>query len=161
MRTGGRHAGTVDYRLSRGLQRIWAAGLLLSLGLLLGCGVQLGSDLKAAHSQGTRGTWVAEQRVCGKGGCFWRGDFFLPSGTETRQAVTYLGNLTSVHLGLRVPALDAGADGEVYPVSGSHRWIQDIIAMGAGAVGLVLLGGGWFYTRLLGRRGAELESGAG
>jgi hypothetical protein len=106
----------------------------------------LGSDLKAAHGQGTRGTWVAEQRVCGKGGCFWRGDFFLPSGAETRQAVTYLGSLTSVHRGLRVPALDAGADGEVYPVSGSHRWIQDIILMGAGAVGLVLLGGGLIYA---------------
>jgi hypothetical protein len=36
--------------------------LLLSLGLLLGCGVQLGSDLKAAHGQGTRGTWVAEHQ---------------------------------------------------------------------------------------------------
>lgn len=161
MRTGGRHAGTVDYRLSRDLQRIWAAGLLLSLGLLLGCGVQLGSDLKAAYGQGTPGTWVAEQRVCGKGGCFWRGDLFLPSGAETRQGVTYLGSLTSVHRGLRVPALDAGADGEVYPVSRSHRWIQDVIAMGAGTVGLVLLGGGWIYTWLRGRRVAELGSGAG
>lgn len=161
MRTGGRHAGTDDYRPSRGLQRIWAAGLLGSVGLPLGCGLLLASDLKAAHGQATRGTWVAEQRVCGKGGYFWRGDFFLPSGAETRQAVTYLGSLTSVHRGLRVPALDAGADGEVYPVSGSHRWIRDIILMGTLAAGLVLLGGGLIYARLPGRRGAELPSGAG
>jgi hypothetical protein len=62
---------------------------------------------------------------------------------------------------MRVPALDAGADGEVYPVGGSRRWIQEVILMGAGAVGLLLLGGGWIYLRLLGRQGAELESGAG
>jgi hypothetical protein len=53
VRTVGRHAGTVDYRLSRLGQRIWVAGLLGSLGLLPGCGAQLGSDLKAAHGQGT------------------------------------------------------------------------------------------------------------
>lgn len=124
-------------------------GVLALLATSLGGTDQFGPDLRAAHGHGTHGTWVAEQHICGKGDCFWRGDFFLPDGTEARQSVTYLGNLTSVHHGLRVPALDTGGDGSVYPVTGgAGLWVRDIFMMAGGGAGFILLGGGWFYLWL-------------
>jgi hypothetical protein len=132
--------GRFDARRRR---RFWVAGLVVSLGFLAGGAAQLPDQLKAAHGQGTRGQWVAEYQVKG----YWVGKFVLPNGTETGSAYRYDGSLGSVHPGTSVPALDTGDYQQVYPVGGSYRWIQAVIYMAAGAIGLIALAGAWIYLR--------------
>lgn len=127
----------------------WIIGLVASLGLLVGGAAQLPTALHASHGQGTHGTWVADHRFNGT----WYGKFLLPNGSETHSDVKYDGSLSSVHAGTSVPALDSGDSNQVYPVSGSHHWIESVIYIVLGAIGLIVIAGAWLYQRLARRRG--------
>lgn len=123
--------------------------------LLIGGIAQLGSDIRAAHGQGTRGTWVAKTYQCAKDQCWWDGDFFLPDGRETRQSIQYMGTLNAVHYGLRVPALDTGNSSEVYPVTGSRHWVKELILTVIAAIGVILNVVYWTYWYMRPRRGGR------
>ena len=71
-----------------------------------------------------------------------------PSGTVTLPNVSYAGSLPAVQPGTVVPALDAGAGDEVYPLTGSDKWVRDLIGVVGGTVALVgLLARGFFVAR--------------
>lgn len=138
--------GRLSDRERSRLKVAWALMALASLMTALGVGSQIGPDLRAAHGQGTRGTWVAEQYVCDKAYCSWQGDFFLPNGTEARRDIQLTGG-PPAYRGLRIPALISGG-ADVYPAHGSRQWIQDTIVTVVGGVAFIVLGGGWFYVWL-------------
>jgi len=126
--------------------------MLLPLGIVIGGVLDIGPALNAAHGQGVHGSWVARQQICSRGNCSWTGDFLLSNGTEARENVGYQGNLPSVHAGLRVPALDTGASGEVYPVKGTNQWIIDLACI-IGGTGCLVVIGGWRWLSLARRPG--------
>jgi hypothetical protein len=143
-RPGGR-AGR-RWRFGTG-QVLWACGVVLAVCFMYLGASYLGPALRAAHGQGVHGTWVAQQCVSNRGSCTWYGRFVLPDGTVTRPRVMYGGSLRSGHAGLAVPALDAGASDEVYPPSGSKRWVHDLIGLVGGAVAFGLLIGRWAIVK--------------
>lgn len=54
-----------------------------------------------------------------------------------------------VQAGTTVPALDAGASDEVYPLTGSDKWIRDLVGVIAGSLALIgLLARGFYVARL-------------
>jgi hypothetical protein len=111
---------------------IWAAG------------THLGPGLRAAHGAGIPGLWTAQQDDSGT----WNGEFVSSDGTVTLPNVTYTGSLSAVQPGTVVPALDAGAGNEVYPLTGSDRWIRDLIGVIGGTLGLIgLLVRGFYAAR--------------
>jgi hypothetical protein len=124
----------------------WMLGVALSAFLLFAAGSHLGPALRAARGAGTRGTWVAEQCDGSPGECTWYGEFVLPDGTIAQRHVEYTGTVTPGYAGQTLPALDSGADGEVYPVSGTDRWINDVIGVTAGGLALPLLIGRWLFV---------------
>lgn len=132
-------------------QVLWACGVVIAVAFMYLGGSHLGPAIRAARGEGIHGRWVAQQ-CAGGSGCTWYGKFVLPDGTVVLPRVSFGGSLTSVHAGSVVPALDAGASGEVYPVSGSGRWIHDVIGLAGGAVALMLLFGRWAVVRRRRRR---------
>jgi hypothetical protein len=135
---GGPPARRIGWR-----QILWVCGTALAVFFMYFGGSHLGPAIRAAHGQGIRGTWVAQQCGSGNGHCTWYGKFVLPDGTVALPSVSYGGHLTAVHAGLAVPALDSGAGNEVYPPSGSTQWVHDVIGLAGGAVVFVLMVGWW------------------
>jgi len=82
---------------------------VLAAFLFVGSAVHLGPAIKAGLKDGTRGSWVATTRTCGKTGCVWKGNFVLPGGQVGETSVDYDGRLpVSLHAGTSVPALAVG-----------------------------------------------------
>lgn len=70
----------------------------------------------------------------------------------TLPSVSYAGSLPAVADGTVVPALDAGAGDEVYPLTGSDKWVRDLIGVVAGTLGLIALFARGFYVARRRRR---------
>jgi hypothetical protein len=123
---------------------VWLLCIGFSVFVIWGAGTHLGPGLRAAHGQGITGRWIAQQQDSGK----WSGEFVSTSGTVTLPNVSYAGSLSAVQPGTSVPALDAGAGDEVYPLTGSDKWIRDLIGVVAGTLALIgLLARGLFVAR--------------
>jgi hypothetical protein len=127
---------------------IWLLCIGFCLVVIWGAGTHLGPGLRAAHGQGIPGLWTAEQQNGGG----WTGEFVSSTGTVTLPNVGYTGSLPAVHAGTVVPALDSGAGNEVYPLTGSDRWIRDLIGVIAGALALIALLARGFYVARRRRR---------
>jgi len=132
-RSGSRAVTVLDRALSR-RRILWFCGVAACVSILILAGTHLGPGLRAAHRDGTRGVWIAQDCTQQRGGCVWTGEFALAAadgvpGRVILPSVTYAGGLTGISPGLTVPALDAGSSDEVYPVSGSDRWIHDVIGL--------------------------------
>lgn len=123
---------------------LWLLGIVLSGSIIWLAGSHLGPGLRAAHGQGTHGLWTAQEQDGGQ----WYGAFVSSSGTVTLPHVYYAGGLSAVRAGTTIPALDTGASDEVYPLTGSGKWIHDVIGIVAGALALIaLLARGLFVAR--------------
>ena len=116
--------------------------------VIWGAGSHLGPGLRAAHGQGIPGLWTAQQQNSGS----WSGDFVSSSGTVTLPNVSYAGSLSAVQPGMVVPALDAGAADEVYPLTGSDKWVRDLIGVVGGTLALLALLARGFYVARRRRR---------
>ncbi len=103
-------------------------------------GSHLGPALRAAHGQGVHGLWTAQERDSGQ----WYGEFVSISGTVTLPHVYYAGSLPAVQAGTTVPALDTGAGDQVYPLTGSGKWVHDGIGIVVGTLALIGLLAGFF-----------------
>lgn len=127
-----------------GRRFLWLLGVVLSTIIVWQAGIHLGPGLQAAHGEGTHGTWIAQDQNEGR----WYGEFVSSSGTVTLPHVYYAGTLPTVEPGSSVPALDSGASDEVYPLTGSSKWIRDVIGVVGGALALIaLLARGFFVAR--------------
>jgi len=123
---------------------VWLLCIGFSVFVIWGAGTHLGPGLRAAHGQGIPGQWIAQEQDSGT----WSGEFVSSSGTVTLPNVSYAGSLSAVQPGTSVPALDAGASNEVYPLTGSGKWIRDLIGVVGGALALIaLLARGLFVAR--------------
>jgi hypothetical protein len=140
---------------------LWLLGVVAAGWVIWLAASHLGPGLRAAHRQGTVGSWIANEQV--KDG--WFGEFDSTSGTVTRPHIRYAGSLPAVvKVGTAVPALDTGASDEVYPLTGSGLWIHDVIWIIIGALALIgLLARGFFVERRRRRatRADSLAQGAG
>ena len=127
-----------------GRRLLWLLGIVVSGSIIWLAGSHLGPGLRAAHGQGTDGLWTAQELDAGQ----WYGEFVSSSGTVTLPHVYYAGGLSAVQAGTTVPALDTGAVDEVYPLTGSAKWIHDVIGIAVGALALIaLLARGLFVAR--------------
>jgi hypothetical protein len=136
-----------------GPRLLWLAGIVVSVGVLWLAGSHLGPGLRAADGQGTVGLWTAQQQDSGQ----WYGEFVSSNGAVTLPSVYYAGSLSAVQPGTTVPALDAGAGDEVYPLTGSAKWIHDLIGVVVAGLALIaLLARGFVVTRRR-RRAARSE----
>ena len=123
---------------------VWLACIALSAFVIWGAGSHLGPGLRAAHGQGITGMWTAQQQDSGK----WSGEFVSSSGTVTLPNVSYAGSLSVIAVGTTVPALDTGASDEVYPLTGSGKWVRDLLGVIGGTLALVaLLARGLYVSR--------------
>ena len=123
---------------------VWLLCIGFSVFVIWGAGTHLGPGLRAAHGQGITGRWIAQQQ---NGGA-WSGEFISSSGTVTLPNVSYAGSLPAIRAGFSVPALDAGASNEVYPLTGSDKWVRDLIGVVGGTLALIaLLARGFFVAR--------------
>jgi hypothetical protein len=123
---------------------VWLLCIGFSVFVIWGAGTHLGPGLRAAHGQGIPGRWIAQEQDSGT----WSGEFVSSSGTVTLPNVSYAGSLSAVQPGTSVPALDAGAGNEVYPLTGSGKWVRDLIGVVGGALALIaLLARGLFVAR--------------
>jgi hypothetical protein len=123
---------------------VWLVCIGVSGFIIWGAGSHLGPGLRAAHGQGITGLWTAQEQDSGK----WSGEFVSSSGTVTLPNVSYAGSLSAVQAGTTVPALDAGASDEVYPLTGSDKWVRDLIGVIGGTLALIaLLARGLFVAR--------------
>ena len=127
---------------------LWLLGIAISGCVIWLAGSHLGPGLRAAHGQGIHGQWTAQEQDGGQ----WYGEFVSSSGTVTLPHVNYAGSLSAVQAGTTIPALDTGASDEVYPLTGSGKWVHDVIGVVAGTLALIaLLARGIFVTRRRGR----------
>jgi hypothetical protein len=123
---------------------VWLVCIGICGFVIWGAGSHLGPGLRAAHGQGIAGLWTAQEQDSGK----WSGEFVSSSGTVTLPNVSYAGSLSAVQAGTTVPALDAGASDEVYPLTGSDKWVRDLIGVVGGMLALIaLLARGLFVAR--------------
>jgi len=127
---------------------VWLVCIGLCGFVIWGAGTHLGPGLRAAHGEGTPGLWTAQQQNGGT----WTGVFVSSTGTETLPDVGYTGSLPGVQAGTVVPALDAGAGDEVYPMTGSDKWVRDLTGVVAGTLALLALLGRGFYVARRRRR---------
>jgi hypothetical protein len=122
----------------------WLLCVLLSCSVIWLAASHLNAGLRAAHGQGVVGQWTAQDQDNGQ----WYGSFVSSAGTVTLPQVYYAGSLPAVQPGTTVPALDAGASDEVYPLTGSDKWIHDLIGVIVGALALIgLLARGFYVAR--------------
>jgi hypothetical protein len=129
---------------------VWLGCIAFCLFVLWGAGSHLGPGLSAAHGNGTPGLWMAQQDNAGN----WTGQFVSSSGIDVKDGVGYAGSLPNEQAGTVVPALDAGAGNEVYPLTGSDRWVHDLIGVIAGSLALFgLLARGFYVARRRRRAG--------
>ena len=127
-----------------GRRFLWLLGVVFSAVIVWEAGIHLGPGLQAAHGQGIRGSWIAQDQKGGR----WYGEFVSSSGTVTLSHVYYASTLPAVEPGSSVPALDSGASDEVYPLTGSGKWIHDVIGVVAGGLALLaFLARGFFVAR--------------
>jgi hypothetical protein len=127
---------------------LWLLGIVISGCLIWLGGSHLGPGLRAAHGQGIHGQWTAQEQDSGQ----WYGEFVSISGTVTLPHVYYAGSLSTVQAGTTIPALDTGASDEVYPLTGSGKWVHDVIGIVVGTLALIgLLARGLFVARRRGR----------
>ena len=127
---------------------LWLLGVVFSGCVIWLAGSHLGPGLRAAHGQGIHGQWTAQEQDGGQ----WYGEFVSSSGTVALPHVNYAGSLSAVQAGTTVPALDTGAGDEVYPLTGSGKWVRDVIGVVAGTLALTgLLARGIFAARRRGR----------
>lgn len=127
-----------------GRRFLWLLGIAISGSVIWLAGSHLGPGLRAAHGQGTYGLWTAQEQGSGQ----WYGEFVSSSGTVTLPHVYYAGSLSTVQAGTTIPALDTGASDEVYPLTGSGKWVRDVIGIVVGTLVLIgLLARGLFVAR--------------
>jgi hypothetical protein len=132
-----------------GRRFVWAVGVAVCVSILWLAGSHLGPGLRAANGQGTVGSWTAREQYSGQ----WYGEFVSSAGTVALPHVSYAGGLTAVQPGTVIPALDSGSGDEVYPLTGSDRWIHDVIGIVVAGVALIaLLARGFFVARRRRRR---------
>jgi len=123
---------------------LWLLCAMICGSVIWLAGSHLGPGLRAAHGQGIHGLWMAQEQDNGQ----WYGEFSSTSGSVTLPHVYYAGSLPAVQAGTTVPALDTGASDEVYPLTGSGKWINDVIGVAIGALGLIgLLARGLIMAR--------------
>jgi hypothetical protein len=123
---------------------VWLVAIGFCVFVIWGAGSHLGPGLRAAHGEGIPGLWTAQQQGDGQ----WTGEFVSSEGTVTLPNVTYTGSLSAVQPGTIVPALDAGAGNEVYPLTGSDKWVRDLIGVVGGTLALTgLLARGFYVAR--------------
>lgn len=138
---------TVRYAAARWFTKwrvLWLCGVVFSGCIIWLAGSHLGPGLRAAHGEGIHGQWTAQEQESGQ----WYGAFVSSSGTVTLPHVYYAGSLPTAAAGTMIPALDTGAGDEVYPLTGSGKWIHDVIGVVAGTLALIgLLARGLFVTR--------------
>jgi hypothetical protein len=135
-------------------RQLWLLGIAFSGCVIWLAGSHLGPGLRAAHGQGIHGQWTAREQVGGQ----WYGEFVSSSGTLTLPHVSYAGSLSAVQDGTTIPALDTGAADEVYPLTGSGKWVHDVIGVVAGTLALIgLLARGLLFVA--GRRGRARRAG--
>jgi len=127
---------------------LWLLCVVLSGSIIWLAASHLGPGLRAAHGQGIHGQWTAQEQESGQ----WYGEFVSSSGTVMLPHVLYAGSLPTTAAGTTVQALDTGAGDEVYPLTGSGKWIIDVIGIVAGALALTgLLARGVLAVRRSGR----------
>ena len=123
---------------------VWLVAIGFCGFVIWGAGGHLGPGLRAAHGEGIPGLWTAQQQNGGS----WSGEFVSSDGTVTLPHVSYTGSLSAVQAGSVVPALDAGASNEVYPLAGSDKWVNDLIGVVVGTLALIgLLARGFYVAR--------------
>jgi hypothetical protein len=127
---------------------VWLVAIGFCGFVIWGAGSHLGPGLRAAHGEGIPGLWTAQEQNSGS----WSGEFVSSSGTVTLPNVSYAGSLSSVQAGMVVPALDAGASNEVYPLTGSDKWVRDLIGVVGGTLALIALLARGFYVARRRRR---------
>ncbi len=120
----------------------WGLGVVLAGCLIWLAGSHLGPGLRAKDGQGIDGLWIAQQQDQGQ----WYGYFTAPSGQVLLTNVYYAGSLSAVRPGTVVPALDSGAGDEVYPLSGSGKWVHDLIGVIGGGLLLIALLARWLIV---------------
>jgi hypothetical protein len=136
-----------------GRRFLWLGGIVVSVGVIWLAGSHLGPGLRAADGQGTVGRWTAQQQDSGQ----WYGEFVSSNGAVTLPSVYYAGSLSAVQPGTTIPALDTGASDEVYPLTGSAKWIHDLIGVVVGGLALVALLARGFVVARRRRRAARSE----
>jgi len=127
---------------------VWLLAIGLCGFVIWGAGSHLGPGLRAAHGEGIPGLWTAQEQASGN----WSGEFVSSSGTVTLPNVSYAGSLSAVQAGMVVPALDAGAGDEVYPLTGSDKWVRDLLGVVGGTLALIALLARGFYVARRRRR---------
>lgn len=146
-----RRAGGLRLRLT-GRRLLWWCTFVFGVCVIFLAGTHLAPGLRAAGGQGIRGEWVATQCEGSGVSCVWYGEFVGPGGKVLLPQVMYTGNLASVSPGWTTPALDTGASNEVYPVTGSDRWVHDVIGLAGGALLIAALLWRAVYVRRRRRR---------
>lgn len=129
----------------------WGLGVVLAVGLIWLAGSHLGPGLRARDGQGVAAVWIAQQQENGQ----WYGQFVVPPGKVLLSNVYYAGGLSAVQQGTVVPALDSGASNEVYPLSGSSKWVHDLIGVIVGGLLLIALLARWLIVFRRRRRAAR------
>ncbi len=122
---------------------IWFMIVFLALmGLLVGgFAIKAGLDARSALANGPFGTFAPTDRVCGKYGCTWIGDFVSHDGTITRTGIKLLDGV-DVSRTDPMPAeiadvsLHDDADGSV-AYTKDHSWGTSLVG---GVLFLVLVG---------------------
>jgi hypothetical protein len=127
---------------------VWLFCIVFCAAIIADAGTHLGPGLRAAHGEGIPGLWTAQTQNDGS----WSGEFVSSDGTVTLPNVIYSGSLPAVAAGTIVPALDAGASNEVYPLTGSDKWVHDLIGVVGGALALIALLARGFYVARRRRR---------
>jgi hypothetical protein len=127
-----------------GRRFLWLLGITFSGSIIWMGASHLGPGLRAAHGQGIVGLWTANERSSSQ----WYGEFVSADGTVTLPHVHYAGSLSAVQVGTTLPALDTGASDEVYPLTGSGRWVHDVIGIVVGTLAMIgLVARGLFVAR--------------
>jgi hypothetical protein len=109
--------------------------------VLVVCTLQLGPAWSAHLRHGQTGTWTVTRVACGSKGCNDIGNFVSADGSDARQGVS-LDGASSLPVGASLPAVDAGDDGDVYPLGGGNAWLRYTIATAV----LAVLCAAWVWT---------------
>ncbi|WP_345626917.1 hypothetical protein [Rugosimonospora acidiphila] len=117
---------------------MWIIGVpLVALFALTYGWTQLGPAARAAHREGSLGTFHVISKICQKD-CRLRGDFVSDDGTITRDGVDLYGGIPhDADAGDSLRALDTGDPYGVYPPSGSRQWVWSTLSTAGGGAGLL------------------------